>query len=42
MRAYALAWDGPTPIVQPLSAQLSWSHNIALLDKLDTHELRQC
>lgn len=41
MRAFALAWDGPDPIVQTPSAQLSWSHNIALLDKLEDHELRQ-
>lgn len=41
MRAFALAWDGPEPIVQTPSARLSWSHNVTLLDKLDTRELRQ-
>jgi predicted nuclease of restriction endonuclease-like (RecB) superfamily len=40
MRAFALAWDGPEPIVQTPSAQLSWSHNVALLEKLDTPGLR--
>lgn len=43
MRAFALAWEGPessNSMVQTLSAQLSWSHNIALLEKLDTRQLR--
>lgn len=40
MRAFAVAWDGPEPMVQTPSAQLSWSHNIALLEKLDTRETR--
>jgi predicted nuclease of restriction endonuclease-like (RecB) superfamily len=41
MRAFAAAWNGPEPIVQTPSGQLSWSHNVALLSKLDDHELRQ-
>ena len=41
MRAFAAAWNGPEPIVQTPSGQLSWSHNVALLNKLDDHELRQ-
>ena len=41
MRAFAAAWNGPDPIVQTPSGQLSWSHNVALLSKLDDHELRQ-
>jgi hypothetical protein len=42
MRAFAEAWSGPESIVQTLSGQLSWSHNVALLNKLDDHELRAC
>lgn len=41
MRAFAAAWDGPEPIVQTPSGQLSWSHDVALLNKLDDHELRR-
>jgi predicted nuclease of restriction endonuclease-like (RecB) superfamily len=41
MRAFAAAWNGPDPIVQTPSGQLGWSHNVALLSKLDDHELRQ-
>jgi predicted nuclease of restriction endonuclease-like (RecB) superfamily len=41
MRAFAAAWNGPDPIVQTPSGQLSWSHNVALLSKLDDHELRR-
>lgn len=41
MRAFAAAWNGPEPIVQTPSGQLSWSHNVALLSKLDDHELRE-
>jgi predicted nuclease of restriction endonuclease-like (RecB) superfamily len=40
MRAFAQAWSGPEPIVQTPSGQLSWSHNVALLNKLDDHRLR--
>lgn len=40
MRAFAQAWSGPEPIVQTPSGQLSWSHNVALLNKLDDHGLR--
>jgi predicted nuclease of restriction endonuclease-like (RecB) superfamily len=40
MRAFAAAWDGTKPIVQTPSGQLSWSHNITLLNKVDDHELR--
>jgi len=40
MRAFAEAWSGPEPIVQTPSGQLSWSHNVALLNKLDDHGLR--
>ncbi|MET3948750.1 putative nuclease of restriction endonuclease-like (RecB) superfamily [Arthrobacter sp. UYCu512] len=40
MRAFAAAWNGPEPIVRTPSGQLSWSHNVALLSKLDDHELR--
>ncbi len=39
MRTFAAAWNGPEPIVQTPSGQLSWSHNVALLNKLDDHEL---
>ncbi|WP_247826156.1 PDDEXK nuclease domain-containing protein [Arthrobacter antioxidans] len=40
MRAFAAAWDTSTPIVQTPSGQLSWSHNVTLLNKVDNHELR--
>jgi predicted nuclease of restriction endonuclease-like (RecB) superfamily len=40
MRAFAAAWNGPEPIVQTPSGQLSWSHNVTLLTKLNDHELR--
>jgi predicted nuclease of restriction endonuclease-like (RecB) superfamily len=40
MRAFAAAWDGAEPIVQTPSGQLSWSHNITLLNKVDDHDLR--
>ncbi|GAA1569062.1 hypothetical protein GCM10009804_26870 [Kribbella hippodromi] len=39
MRAFAAAWPDPA-IVQRGVAQLPWRHHIALLDKLDTAELR--
>lgn len=41
MRAFAAAWNGEEPIVQTPSGQLSWSHNVALLNKLDDHDLRR-
>ncbi|QOT19932.1 YhcG family protein [Paenarthrobacter sp. YJN-5] len=41
MRAFAAAWSGPEPIVQTPSGQLSWSHNVTLLNKLSDHELRR-
>ncbi|MEA5453725.1 DUF1016 N-terminal domain-containing protein [Sinomonas sp. JGH33] len=41
MRSYAQAWSGPEPIVQTVSAQLSWSHNIALLEKVKDQEAQQ-
>lgn len=41
MRAFAAAWSGEEPIVQTPSGQLSWSHNVALLNKLDDHGLRR-
>jgi predicted nuclease of restriction endonuclease-like (RecB) superfamily len=41
MRTFAAAWNGPEPIVQTPSGQLSWSHNVALLNKLDDHEMRR-
>jgi hypothetical protein len=31
MRAFAAAWNGPEPIVETPSGQLSWSHNVARL-----------
>lgn len=40
-RAFAAAWSGEEPIVQSPSGQLSWSHNVALLNKLEDHELRR-
>lgn len=39
MRAFALAWPEQA-IVQKVFAQLTWSHNIALLEKLKTSEQR--
>jgi len=39
MRAFALAWP-KREIVQQAVAQLSWSHNIILLDKLKSQEER--
>lgn len=41
MRAFAAAWSSEEPIVRTPSGQLSWSHNVALLNKLDAHELRR-
>ncbi|GAA3325877.1 DUF1016 N-terminal domain-containing protein [Paeniglutamicibacter sulfureus] len=41
MRAFAAAWSGEEQIVQTPSGQLSWSHNVALLNKVDDHELRR-
>ncbi|WP_307465924.1 hypothetical protein [Pseudarthrobacter oxydans] len=41
MHALAAAWNGPEPIVQTPSGQLTWSHNVVLVDKLADHELRQ-
>ncbi|MFJ6419232.1 YhcG family protein [Paeniglutamicibacter sp. NPDC091659] len=41
MRAFAAAWSGAELIVQTPSGQLSWSHNVALLNKLDDQELRR-
>ncbi|KAA0969109.1 DUF1016 domain-containing protein [Paeniglutamicibacter gangotriensis] len=41
MRAFAAAWSGEEPIVQTPSGQLSWSHNVALLNKVNDHELRR-
>lgn len=41
MRAFAAAWNGPESIVQTPSGQLSWSHNVALLNKLPEHELQR-
>ncbi|ALV47830.1 hypothetical protein MB46_19320 (plasmid) [Arthrobacter alpinus] len=40
MRAFAAARNGPEPMVQTPSGQLSWRHNVALLNKLDGQELR--
>jgi len=40
MRAFAAAWPDPE-IVQRTVAQLPWRHNIALLDKLNTADLRE-
>lgn len=39
MRAFAAAWPDYS-IVQQVVAQLSWRHNIALLEKLKTTEER--
>lgn len=41
MRAFAAAWDGAYPIVQTVSGQISWSHNVLLLNKLDAQNLRR-
>lgn len=41
MRAFAEAWNGPDELVQTASAQISWSHNVALLDRLQNQELRE-
>lgn len=41
MRAFAASWNGPEPIVQTPSGQLSWSHNVVLLNKLNDQELRR-
>lgn len=41
MRAFAEAWTGYEEIVQTVSAQISWSHNVALLDRLPNQELRE-
>lgn len=41
MRAFAAAWSDAESIVQTPSGQLSWSHNVALLNKLDDHQLRR-
>jgi predicted nuclease of restriction endonuclease-like (RecB) superfamily len=41
MRSFAAAWDGSEPIVQTPSAQISWSHNVVLLDKLKDRGLRR-
>jgi predicted nuclease of restriction endonuclease-like (RecB) superfamily len=41
MRAFAEAWTGDEEIVQTVSAQISWSHNVALLDRLPNQELRE-
>lgn len=41
MRAFAAAWSDDDSIVQTPSGQLSWSHNVALLHKLDEQALRQ-
>ncbi|MDQ0093044.1 hypothetical protein J2T21_000911 [Paeniglutamicibacter psychrophenolicus] len=40
MRAFVAAWSGEEPIVQTPSGQLSWSHNVALLNNVDDQELR--
>lgn len=39
MRAFAEAWPD-WEIVQPVVAQISWSHHIILLDKLESREIR--
>ncbi|UVJ39469.1 YhcG family protein [Arthrobacter sp. CJ23] len=41
MRAFAAAWNGTEPIVQTTYGQLSWSHNVALLNRLNDQGLRQ-
>jgi len=39
MRAFASAWPDPA-IVQEALAQITWYHNLALLEKLDDSEVR--
>ncbi len=39
MRAFAFAWPG-REIVQEVLAQITWYHNLALLDKLDDRQVR--
>lgn len=39
MRAFAAAWPD-WEIVQPVAAQISWSHHVILLDKLDDQDTR--
>jgi predicted nuclease of restriction endonuclease-like (RecB) superfamily len=41
MRAFAAAWNGPEPIVQTPSGQLTWSHNVVLLNKVDDPLIRR-
>lgn len=41
MRAFAAAWDSPEPIVQTPSGQLTWSHNVVLLNKVDDPLVRR-
>lgn len=41
MRAFAEAWSGRDEFVQTVSAQISWSHNVALLDRLENQDLRE-
>jgi predicted nuclease of restriction endonuclease-like (RecB) superfamily len=41
MRAFAEAWNGRDEFVQTVSAQISWSHNVALLDRLENQGLRE-
>ena len=40
MRAFALAWPDDR-LVQTLSGQLSWSHNVLLINKLQDQKLRE-
>jgi hypothetical protein len=41
MRAFAEAWNDRDEFVQTVSAQISWSHNVALLDRLENPGLRE-
>lgn len=41
MRAFAEAWGDEDSIVQSVTGQLSWTHNVALLNKIGDGELRQ-
>ncbi|WP_345148253.1 DUF1016 N-terminal domain-containing protein [Arthrobacter ginkgonis] len=41
MRAFAQAWDGREEIVQTVSARISWSHNVALLERCPDRTLRE-
>lgn len=41
MRAFAEAWNGGGDFVQTLPAQISWSHNVALLDRLENQSQRE-